>query len=202
MVHVFDLDGTLLDSNTVWADIDREYLKKYGIDGADCTKLASLTYDELYTALRALSFPDIGIDRLKDELDETAVHFYGTSVPEKKEVTDHLKALFRKGKRTVLFTGSPERLYRPALERIGIIELFSDLYSTDVTGFEKSDPRAWTDLAERLGVSVKDLTVYEDSPAALSSAGKAGVGCRVWVEDRFSGKPSESGIYRFSDYSY
>ena len=28
---IFDMDGTLVDSMSMWSDIDREYLAKYGI---------------------------------------------------------------------------------------------------------------------------------------------------------------------------
>ena len=29
---IFDLDGTLLDSTTVWSDIDRQILQHYGME--------------------------------------------------------------------------------------------------------------------------------------------------------------------------
>lgn len=198
-VHIFDLDGTILDSNPAWEETNRKFLEYYGIVSEDCSKLATMSYESLYKHLLTLSLPDIGIERFRDEQDKIAAVAYSNTIPEKKEVTDYIKHLAKEKERLALFTGSPERLYRPALERIGIISFFSEFYSTDVTGYEKSSPEAWFDLSERLGVSLSEMVVYEDSPAALISAQKAGVCNLIWVEDRYSGVPLDKDIHKFSD---
>ena len=57
---IFDLDGTLIDSNSVWAKIDKIILRKRGIVCSDefIHKIAAMTYEEAAEEMRKIGVKD------------------------------------------------------------------------------------------------------------------------------------------------
>ena len=53
-LHIFDLDGTLADSNPVWDTADRGLVRKYSLDltEEEISSLAAMVYEDLYEWFR------------------------------------------------------------------------------------------------------------------------------------------------------
>lgn len=174
--YIFDLDGTLLDSNGVWEQIDRDVLERNGIFLTDreIKNAASMTYEEVlgFFCSKGIKYT---LEELKDEFDRMAIKAYSETVMLKAGAGEYLKTLKLGGKRIALATASPERLYAPALRRCGSYGLFDAFCTADESGRSKDHPDIYLLAAKKLEVKPERCMVFEDIPAGILSAKKAGM---------------------------
>ena len=100
---------------------------------------------------------------------------YSTHVPLKPGVQAFLLRCRAAGEPMVLATACVPQLCRAALERHGLTEWFSAVFSAQELGLEKRDPRYFQTVLERLDVSAGACTLFEDSPGACRTARAAGI---------------------------
>ncbi|MDL2217116.1 HAD family phosphatase [Christensenellaceae bacterium OttesenSCG-928-M15] len=174
---LFDLDGTLLDSMGVWAQIDHDFLKKRGFD----------VPDDYARAVSRLSFPEAAkytierfrledtVDALCNEWSSMAVYAYGNTLPLKPYAKEYLLKLKECGVKLAIATSSTKALYEPALINHGIFDLFDAICSTDEVGRGKTQPDIFYYTAERLGALPSQCVLFEDIPEAVLSGKKAGM---------------------------
>ena len=175
---IFDLDGTLLDSMHVWSRVDEIYFEKRGMVAPDDygAALAGLSYRESaeYTKAR-FGFPEPW-EEIVREWTELAHEEYALRVELKPGAREYLTALNRAGVKLAVATALPEYLYRPCLERLGILGLFSALCSTDDTGGRgKGNGEVFLLAAKRLGIAPERCAVFEDVLEGIRGAKRAGM---------------------------
>ncbi len=175
--YIFDLDGTLFDSMSVWEDIDIKFLKKREIavpdDYADVVLSMSLLEAADYT-IKRFKLPD-SIQSLIKEWNDMATHAYGNTVQMKSYAKEYLITLHKHGAKLVIATSLPVELYTPALRNHGIYDLFHAHCSTDEVHYGKSNPEIFLLAAKKLGVSPYDCIVFEDTIEAIKSAKSVGM---------------------------
>ncbi len=195
---IFDLDGTLANSNTVWEKLDRKILDKYNIPADDdfVKALASLTYEEAADELRKKGVP-LSDEDFTIEINTLAEMEYASCIelkPFSIELLHHLKKL---GLRIILATGSPKRLYEPLLKRFDVYKLFDGFITTDEVGKSKDFPDIYEKAAEIANVKLNQCIIFEDTLNAVkTAAGTEAFVCGVF--DEYSEKYS-SLIAEYSD---
>ena len=175
--YIFDLDGTLLDSMGVWDDIDTAFLQKRGItvppDYADA--IAPMTFAE--TA--AYTIERFGLserpESLMREWRDMAIDIYSNSVELKPYAKELLLTLRERGVPLAVATSATEAVFRPALRRHGIHDLFDVICTSEEAGYGKTRPDVFLLTAKKLGVSPHDCIVFEDILAAIKSAKSVGM---------------------------
>lgn len=173
----FDLDGTLLDSNGVWLDIDIAFLGKLGVDPvpADYTDFVthnSFNASALYTQQRYA--PHMTTGEIAAAWQALAADHYAHHLPLKDGAREILEALRRQGHRLALLTSCMPDLCRSALERHGITRLFDRLYYSHELGIEKSDPALYHHIAAQENIPCGQCVMVDDSPDYLAAAQAAG----------------------------
>lgn len=185
---LFDLDGTLLDSLYVWKQIDRQFFESRGMEIPRNygRTVAGMSYRECaqYTVVNHL--PGERWEDIVEEWMHMAQREYAENVQLKPGSSRYLRMLKRAGVKLAVATSMPERLFKPCLEHLGIVELFDALCSTEDTGGRgKASGEVFELAAERLGVKNEDCAVFEDVLECLQGAKK--VGMRAYcVKDRHS----------------
>ena len=184
---IFDLDGTLIDSNRVWEKIDRMYMQKKGIPVSqpELDRMAAMTYEECAEFIKKKGV-DIPVDEIKAEFNRLAVSEYRHNIFLKPNAKEFLMLLGSKGKKIALATASPRELYEPVLRHNGIYSFFDAFCTTDEAGREKDSPEVYLMAAERAGAYPGDCAVFEDTLKGLASAAGAGM-YTIGVYDRYSG---------------
>ena len=193
---LFDMDGTILDSMGVWADVDRAFFESRGMevpeDYAHSISGLSFRQTAVYTKER-FGLPE-SVDEILDEWNKMCEKEYVNHVLLKADAKEYLVKLKAQGVKLAVATALPERLYRPALERNGVYHLFDAFASTDEAGERKSTGKVYLLAAERLSVKPSDCCVFEDITDGIIGAKKAGMKA-VLVKDKANEKSIKESMH-------
>ena len=176
MTKVFDLDGTLLDSNAIWREIDEEFVRRRGL------KLTPEYNEYVSHAIFPLAAKftkeyyhlDDSETDIMAEWHAMAQDAYTNHLPLKPNVKAYLDQCARRGERMVVYTSSVPDLCRAALARHGLPTYFETLFFAQELMLEKKYPESFTRLAQLLGEDPEDCILFDDSPRACSAAKNAG----------------------------
>ena len=182
----FDLDGTLLDSNGVWLDVDYAFAAKRG----------KVVTEEYTYQMGHSIFPvaaqitkdwyqlEESVQEIMDEWTRMAYHAYAHTIPLKEGAVELLKKLQSQGEPMVLLTAGLPKLARAAVERHGLGQYFQGLFFAHEAGLEKRDPEIYRLAARQYGADPQNCTLYEDAPYNCKAAQEAGFSV-VGVYDEF-----------------
>lgn len=182
--YIFDLDGTLIDSNGVWKKIDEIILQKLHIRTLKPEECAALDYEDFHKLIISKG-ADCTLEWLKNELDTLAVKEYRYNIFIKAGVREYLQAVKNSGGKIALATASPKRLYEPVLRNNSIYGMFDAFITTDEAGSSKDYPDIYLKAAELLEVFPDKCVVFEDVLKGIFSAKTAGM-YAVAVYDKYS----------------
>ena len=187
---IFDLDGTLLDSMGIWAEIDAEFLKLRGISSMPEDYVAHVTpmgfVESAEYTIQRFGLKET-LEEVLDEWHTMAVLAYQQKIPLKPHAAACLRALHQRGVKLALATASPRELYAPALKHNGVYSLFSAFVTVDEVARAKEHPDIYLKAAEKLGLSPSECVVFEDIYIGIQSAKKGGF-YTIGVYDPFSAK--------------
>ena len=185
---IFDLDGTLLDSMWIWADIDKRFLSKRGIEVPSdyMAMVGAMSYRQAaeYTIAR-FGLSEMPED-LMNEWSEMAVGAYATELKLKPKIKNILTKLISRGIKMAVCTSATPEMCLPALKNNGVEDLFDAVVTTWEIGKGKEFPDVYLAAAERLKLSPESCAVFEDTLRAVKTAKAAGFYV-VGVHDKFSG---------------
>lgn len=174
--YLFDFDGTLVDSMPTFIAVMLRILDEHGIKyGDDIVKVITpLGYHgtaEYYRTL-GISTPTTA---LVEQMNAYAQAEYAERISAKETVAQTLEALKRRGDSLNVLTASPHLMLDPCLKRLGIWDLFDNVWSCDDFHTTKSDPKIYQMAAARIGRSVEEIIFVDDNPNAVRTARLAGM---------------------------
>ena len=191
---IFDLDGTILDSAGLWHEVDRAFLASIGREWDqeyhDTMRVSDYDSGARYTIARyGLKTTPEALKKHWESLAQQAYH----SNLELKEGVKHVLESFRRCHvPLVLCTLSPQVLYKPALERHGILSYFSSFYSIDRHHFDKKTPAIFQRILQEHKVEALSCVGFEDSPVAAQSMFKAGIKTYLIADEGQPGAKDEA----------
>ena len=167
----FDLDGTLIDSNGVWKEVDRKFLAKRGLpythayyEGVAHTILPlAAEFTKSYCGL------DESCEDIIAEWMDMAKDAY-SHVELKPGVRAYLKQCRAEGRKLAIVTSSVPEHCRTALGRLGLEKYFDRIIFAQQLGLEKKKPELWLAAAKENNARPEDCTVFDDSLAACWGA--------------------------------
>ncbi len=181
---VFDIDGTILDSMTVWRNIASRYLAGRGITPEEDLeeKIAPMHLAQGSAYLKERYLLPESAEEISEAVLSMGRRAYETEVTLKRGAHEFLQMLSDRGIPMCLATSGSADLSGEALERLGVRPLFRGLLSCDDTGCGKADAGIYLRATELLGQAPHETAVFEDSLYALSAAAAAGF-ITVGIED-------------------
>ena len=185
-MQIFDMDGTLIDSNGIWKDVDTAFLAKRGLPytRAYYEGVAHTIFPLAAKFTREFCHLPESEEAIMAEWMDMAGDLYGTSVPVKPGVRAYLEKLRDAGERMMVVTSAVPVHCRTALTHLGLMPDFERIVFAQELHREKKDPALWRLAAETAGVSTEDCTLYDDSVEACRGAKAAGMRA-VGVYDPF-----------------
>lgn len=173
---IFDLDGTLFDSNQMWHEIDINFFKKRGMEVPEnfSEKIAPLGLEK--AALYCIN--ECGITSSKEDIinewHQMAIDEYTYNVNLKPFAKEYIIKLKEKGIKLAIATANDDKFYMPCLKRNNIDHYFD--YICDVNEFKgtKNNPQIYLHAASKLGLVPSQIAVFEDVLRAIKSAKEGG----------------------------
>ena len=167
----FDMDGTLINSNGVWKDVDREFLARRGLEytRAYYEGVAHTIFPLAAKFTKEFCNLPESCEEIMAEWMELAKDAYA-HVTVKPGVRAYLKQCKAEGRKMALVTSAvPEHCYT-AMEKLELIKYFDTITFAQELGLEKKTPELWREAARRNGVQPESCTNFDDSLAACQGA--------------------------------
>ena len=189
---IFDLDGTLLDSNGFWNLAPGAYLRTQGKEARP--GLAKTVFTMTVPEAAEYLIREYGLNRTRDEIvagiDAAMERFYLTEIPMKAGAAEGIRRLAAMGVPMAVASATDGALVKAALRRFGLTEHFACVVSTGDVGVGKNEPDVYLKAAEMIGSAPENTLVFEDALYALKTANRAGFQT-VGVYDATSGEEQE-----------
>ena len=173
---LWDMDGTLVDSEHYWSISQNRLAQAYG---AQWTKedekgvVGSSLYDSSTMIKEKFGIHDRSVQEIIDHLTEEVIEQLRNSLPWRPGALDLLMDLRQAGIKTALVTMSMRRMALAVADSIPF-PAFDVVIAGDDVRFGKPHPEPYLTAAERLGVLPGDCIAFEDSLPGLASAAAAG----------------------------
>jgi HAD superfamily hydrolase (TIGR01509 family) len=178
---IFDMDGLLLDTETLWHESEVELFRRHGVDFTHEDQMAVIGTSRAITAryfAQRLGWPLDRGDQLVDEMVELMhrrVRGEVNARPGAVELLDGLRQM--DDVRLGLASNSPRFLVDEALRSAGFTDIFETIVTADDVEHAKPAPDIYLLACSRLGVAPSEALALEDSASGVTAAKAAGLTC-------------------------
>lgn len=174
--YLFDFDGTLVDSMPAYAATMIRVLEENNVAyPADVIKIIT----PLGYIGTAEYFMQLGLNKTKEEIISVITAYlaeeYRNNIPAKSNVISVLKELKSRGADLNVLTASPHVMLDPCLKRLGVYDLFTNVWSCEDFNTTKSNPDIYKMAAEKIGLPITDVLFLDDNYNADKTAKSAGM---------------------------
>ena len=173
---IFDLDGTLIDSNGVWVEVDKTFLARRGApytkeyyEGVAHTILQNCA---VFTK-KYLGLSESCEEIIAEWMDLAAGQYH--KVPLKPGVREYLERCRAAGHRMAVFTACVPEHCRAAMETHGLAPYFERIIYAQELGEDKRSPAIFRHVARMLDVTPRECVFFDDSLSACKAAKAAGM---------------------------
>ena len=173
---LFDLDGTLADTNPVHRSTWERFLEPYGYD---------VTWDFYRDNISGRMGQEMVLDLFPGLSPEEAQEMADAKDAEFRERAGELEALpglrdlvekgKEKGMRMALVTNAPEENVLAVLRALNLEGVFETVILADDVGVGKPDPAPYHAALEAFDISPEEALACEDSPSGIASSIAAGI---------------------------
>lgn len=181
---LWDMDGTLLDSEKLWDVALFEIAERLG--GRLSASARQAMVGSNTAATLDLLFADVGIDpdpglRAQAErwIDTRMAELFAGPLPWRPGAEEALRTVAHAGHPMALVTSTVRTLTERALDTVGRAAFQVTICGDEVDGRNKPHPEPYLRAARLLGVDPAQCLAIEDSPTGVASAVAAG--CTVLV---------------------
>jgi HAD superfamily hydrolase (TIGR01509 family) len=169
---IFDMDGTLVDSLSIWDDIDERFFHSYGMEvPANYGKeLAHMSFMEMaeYTK-ETYHIPD-SVETIAQTWINWSKDAYLYTIVAKPGVKEFLDYLKSSGMPLALATANRRSLYEPCLVRNQLDSYFDFIANVNDLNTAKDEPKIYLHLASQMHAKPEETLVFEDILQAVKTA--------------------------------
>ncbi|MEU0369264.1 HAD family phosphatase [Streptomyces sp. NPDC006283] len=177
---IFDLDGTLVDSEPNYFEAGRRVLAAHGVlgfDWAEHTEFIGIGTRETLEILRARYAIDAPLDELLAAKNRFYLELARASTDVFPEMRRFVERLSAEGVPMAVASGSSRAAIEAVLEGTGLAAHMAVTVSAEEVGRGKPEPDVFLEAARRLQAAPGDCVVLEDAPPGAAAANAAGMRC-------------------------
>ncbi|MEO2077092.1 MAG: HAD family hydrolase [Bacillus sp. (in: firmicutes)] len=192
---VFDFDGLIVDTETVWYESFKEVLSNHGLElsveqfarviGTDDADLYAYIEKNLSSPVQSVVIKDAAHKLFAVKMGEPVL---------RNGVKEYLIEAKELGLKIGLASSSSREWVEGYLKKLNIFSYFDVIRTRDDVSKVKPDPELYVKAVEALGVDATEAFAFEDSLNGLKSARAAGIQCVVVPN-------SVTAHLNFTDYS-
>jgi HAD superfamily hydrolase (TIGR01509 family) len=186
---IFDMDGTLVDSEPLWFESDRRFVERFGgIYDEDfrneCLGMGSRNFVVLIKEKFGLSQSVEDLLEIKEHLYKEVSQGRIRAFP---EIVKLVKGFAVEKMPMAVASGSPLDIIESTLSAVGLRDSFGPhIYSSDSVSRTKPFPDIFLHVAKKLALNPHDILVFEDSQHGVEAGKAAGMKVcavpEVWTE--------------------
>jgi len=168
------MDGTLIESTSIWSDIDKEFFAKRGISHVPSEYAKEIVHLGLLKGaemtIQRYNLINDTVEGVVKEWTDASIDQYLNKIPLKDGALELLNYLKTKDVVITLATANNPNLYEPCLERLKIRDYFETITDVNKTKEGKSSPKIYDSICEKYGVKRDETLIIEDTLVALKTA--------------------------------
>lgn len=174
--YLFDFDGTLVDSMPDFVGTMLRILDETGMKyEKDIVKIITpLGYNDTAKYYIKMGVP-LSYEEILAKMNSYAQEAYTYRIQAKSNVIEVLKELKARGASLNVLTASPHNMLDPCLKRLGIFDLFTNVWSCADFNMNKANPEIYRAAAKIIGQSVDKIIFLDDNYNADKTAKEAGM---------------------------
>ncbi|MEU2585406.1 HAD family phosphatase [Streptomyces avermitilis] len=177
---VFDLDGTLVDSEPNYFEAARHLLAEQGITDftwADHEQYVGISTQESLELWKERYGIEVPLDGLLADMNRRYLALARASTPVYPEMRKFVELLAGEGVPMAVASGSSPEAIEAILTGTGLATWLTTVVSADEVAQGKPAPDVFLEAARRLGVSPANCVVLEDAVPGAAAAHAAGMRC-------------------------
>lgn len=169
---IFDVDGTLLDSMSIWDTIGEDYLRSIGYQPREnlnqvfkdmSLHQAAQYYQTEYGVALSVEEITAGVNAMLED-------FYRYKAVLKPGAGEFVRELSRRRVKLCIATATDRPLVEAALAQCGALGYFEDILTCTNLGHGKDEPLIYREALRRLGAKRSSAVVFEDALHAARTA--------------------------------
>lgn len=173
---IFDVDGTLLDSMSIWDTIGETYLRSIGYEPREnlnevfqnmSLQQAAHYYQTKYGVTLSVAEIINGVNAMLEQ-------YYRFEVLLKPGAAKLLAQLQENHIKMCIATATDRYLVEAALKRCGVLSCFCEIFTCNEVGHGKDEPYIFETALHFLGTEKAETIVFDDALYALQTAKEAG----------------------------
>lgn len=175
---IFDVDGTILDSMSVWQKVTDNFFKKHGLilTAEKAAQYKEMTLNESLPQINEEFGLGMTFDEIYEEFRQMMAFEYAQNIEIKPNADKYLKKLHNSGIKIAVATSGYEGMCKDAFARLGIIDCIDAYAFSSEVGVNKGQPDIYYLAAKRISIAPEDCVVYEDIVQGIVTARNAGFG--------------------------
>ena len=176
---VFDVDGLMIDTESVWKNAFDKAGDKYGIPNLGDTLFPSSIGKRLEDEQELLDrlLPSDIQNQLINEWRQIGLSSLEKEVPVKPGLYEMLDYLEQHHIKMAVATTTRRELTEQRLKKIGVYDRFDYVLCGDEVTKRKPDPEIYLSVLKKMNTDAKNALVLEDSVVGVEAAYRAGIDC-------------------------
>ena len=173
---LFDLDGTLTETDSLHLPTWVDTLRPYGIDIDEEFYRERISGRGNSTIFEEL-LPDLSAEEVRElaEAKEASFRERAHELEPLPGLLDFMEEARDRGLSLGLVTNAPEENVAAILPALALGEFFDEVVLSDEVGPAKPDPAPYRAALEKLGVAPEEALAFEDSTSGIASSVAAGI---------------------------
>lgn len=174
---IFDLDGTLLDSNGVWKQVDDVFLARHHLtkDAEYTRAVTQMEYSASAAFVAEKYHLNMSPQEIMAEWEALSLEAYAQQIPMKEGAREVLTALAEAQVPLALVTLSPAVLYEAALKRHGVLDLFQLKMTVPKAHEQGKDRFLYDAVCRELAIPAAACIGFDDDLSALEAMRASGM---------------------------
>ena len=173
---IFDVDGTLLDSMSIWDTIGADYLRSIGY-------IPRENLNEIFKNMSLLQAAEyyrneygvtLRVEEIMSGVNAMLEQFYQYEAPLKPGAAELLARLRQNRVKLCIATATDRYLVEAALARCGVLSYFGEIFTCNGVGHGKDEPHIFEAALRFLGPERAETVVFDDALYAIRTAKEAG----------------------------
>lgn len=197
---LFDLDGTLVDSEPLKGEALALAIKHFGgnVSQEAYKNVMGQTWEEVTQHFFSKSGVSVALDVFDPVFRKYYEELLDSNLKEKEGLSTFLEFSKSMQVKVALVTSASTWMTEKILKKLSLSHFFDAIVTREDVSLHKPHPEAYLLALEKLNVSAPDAMIFEDSEAGALAA-RAAKCPFIFVQHNFNQRHSHQGAYRVID---